>query len=347
MSERLLPLIRPIFETQTEIADARKAIDGNGDLQARLDRQIRFDDQIVTELQAISLTDEQIEQLENLLVENPAPEADTAQPALEPVTQLALIVPPPPPAEPASHPTPVSLATEPVIPATPAAVAPVTVPETPESSEVPESHEPPPGEPRKEGATEQPTAGGEQAADKEEEKEEEPPRARPLTILAAVSIGIIATLALVAYLVWDQMNNSFRGKDQVTELLDSANTLTGDEFEAVSTNTANLKDWFFLKSDIRWFAVPREFADTQTLGCRVFKFKGADIGEILAKDGNLMFLFHPADLGVKIRRGKWTIVDGETWVGGVTGVEDCCFVMALKGEHKDMVDYLDKRGLSR
>jgi hypothetical protein len=301
MSERLLPLIRPIYETQTEIADARRAIDENGDLQARLDRQIRFDDQIVSELQAISLTDEQIEQLENLLVENPAPEAVTAPAAAKPVIQLAAVVSPPP-AEPARHPT---------------------------------------------GETEQPTAEGKEAANKEEEKEEEPPRARPLTILAAVSIGIIATIAMVAYLVWDQMNNSFSGKDQVTELLDSANALTGDEFEAVSTNTANLKDWFFLKSDIRWFAVPRQFADTQTLGCRVFKFKGADVGEILAKNGNLMFLFHPADLGVKIRRGKWTIVDGESWVGGVTGVEDCCFVMALKGKHKDMEDYLDKRGLSR
>lgn len=347
MSERLLPLIRPIYETQTEIADARRAIDRNGDLQARLDRQTRFDDLIVTDLQAISLTDEQIERLENLLVEDPAPEAVPAPPAPEPVIPSAVVVPPPPPLELAKPPTPVPPATESVPPTTAAVVAPVTVPETPGSSEIPKSQELPLGEPKKEGETEQPTAAGQQEADKEEEKEEEPPRARPLTILAAVSIGLIATVALVAYLVWDQMNNSFSGKDQVTELLDSANTLTGDEFEAVSTNTANLKDWFFLKSDIRWFAVPREFADTQTLGCRVFKFKGADVGEILAKNGNLMFLFHPADLGVKIRKGKWTIVDGENWVGGVTGVEDCCFVVALKGKHKDMEDYLDKRSLSR
>src|ERR1700736_331428 len=130
MSERLLPLIRPIFETQTEIADARRAIDGNGDLQARLDRQIRFDDQTVTELKAISLTDEQIEQLENLLVENPASEAVTAPPAPEPLTQPAGVVSPPPPPEPGSHPTPVSPATGPVLAAT---VAPVTVPETPQS----------------------------------------------------------------------------------------------------------------------------------------------------------------------------------------------------------------------
>jgi len=334
MSERLLPLVRPIYETQTEIADARKAIDGNGDLQVRLDRQIRLDDQIVTELQAISLTDEQIERLENLLVEGPGSDAVAAPPAPELVTYTAAAAPPP---EPASHPTPVLPVPEPVTPPT-SPGAQVAVPE------ISEPQGRPPGELEKEADTEQPKAEGEEGPDKEEEKEEEPPRARPLTILAAVSIGLIATVALVAYLVWDQMN-SFRGADQVTELLDTANALSGDEFEAVSTTTSNLKDWFFLKSDMRWFAVPKEFADTKTLGCRVFKFKGADIGEILAKRDKevLMFLFHPNDLGVKIRKGKWTIVDGENWVGGVTGVEDCCFVVAFKGKHNEMQEYLNKK----
>jgi hypothetical protein len=341
MSERLLPLVRPIYETQTEIADARKAIDENGDLQARLDRQIRFDDQIVTELQAISLTDEQIERLENLLAEGPGSDAVTAPPAPEPVTHTAAAAPLPapvaPPPEPASHPTPALPVPEPVTSATSPA-AQIAIPE------ISKSQEPPPDEPQKEAGAEQPKAEGEEGPNKEEEKEEEPPRARPLTILAAVSIGLIATVALVAYLVWDQMN-SFRGADQVTELLDTANALNGDEFEAVSTTTSNLKDWFFLKSDMRWFAVPKEFADTQTLGCRVFKFKGADIGEILAKNDKevLMFLFHPNDLGVKIRKGKWTVVDGENWVGGVTGVEDCCFVVAFKGKHNEMQEYLNKK----
>jgi hypothetical protein len=149
---------------------------------------------------------------------------------------------------------------------------------------------------------------------------------------------------LIAYIVWDQMN-SFSGADQVVELLNTANALTGDEFESVNTNTANLKDWFFLKSDMRWFAVPKEFADTPTLGCRLFKFRGADIGQILAKDDRevLMFLFHPADLGVKIRKGKWVIVDGENWVGDVTAVDDCCFIVAFKGKHSDMELYQAKK----
>jgi hypothetical protein len=325
MSERLLPLVRPIYETQGEIADAKRAISESPDLQTQLEHQNEFDDQIVTALQTIALTDQQIEQLENLLVDNPVAEP-VETPAAPEVTTQPLQAPAPP---------------EPVPPQTPNAdAASATV--------IPEPQGSPPIEPKKEAETEQTTAPpkAEEAAEKEEEeKEEEPPRARTVTIMAAVGVGLIATIALIAYIVWDQMNNSFRGADQVAELLNSADKLNGDEFEPVSTTTANLKDWFFLKSDMRWFAVPKEFADTPTLGCRVFKFKGADIGQILANSDKevLMFLFHPADLGVKIRKGKWTIVDGENWEGGVTAVEDCCFIVAFKGKHSDMQEYLDKK----
>jgi hypothetical protein len=328
MSERLLPLVRPIYETQGEIADAKRAISENPDLQSQLEHQTQFDDQIVSALQTIALTDQQIERLENLLVDNSAVESVVAPPAPEVVTQ-PVDTPPVP---------------EPVTPQVPAALAVTVVPQilTP--------HESPPSEAKEEAKTEQPAAPAaeEEAAKKEEEEEEkaeEPPRARTVTIMAAVGIGIIATIALVAYMVWDQMTNGFSGRDQVAELLETANTMNGDEFEAVNTTTANLKDWFFLKSDMHWFAVPKEFADIPTLGCRVSKFKGVDIGEILAKDDRevLMFLFHPTDLGVKIKKGKWAIVDGETWEAGVTAVEDCCFVVAFKGKHSDMQEYLSKK----
>jgi hypothetical protein len=328
MSERLLPLVRPIYETQGEIADAKRVIDGNHDLRTQLEHQIQFDDRIVTELQTIALTDQQIEQLENLLVETPVTEGG------DPPTTPDLVI------QPVEAPPPEQVPLQ-----VPAALASTVVPEAPTPQQQSPSE-------TKETATNQPAASPEaleaakqEEEEKEEENEEEPPRARTVTIMAAVSIGLIATIALIAYIVWDQMTNGFSGRDQVTELLDSANTLNGDEFEAVSTSTANLKDWFFLKSDMRWFAVPRQFADTPTLGYRVFKFKGADVGQILAKDDKeiLMFLFHPADLGVKIRKGKWAIVDGENWEGGVTAVEDCCFIVAFKGKHSDMQEYLDKK----
>ena len=328
MSERLLPLVRPIYETQGEIADARRVISKSPDLRRQLEHQTQFDDQIVSALQTIALTDQQIEQLENLLVDNSATESVETPPAHEAVTQ-------PVEASPAPEPGPLEV---------PAALAATVVPE------ILTHHALPLSEAKEEAKTEQPAASGaeEEAAKKEEEEEEkaeEPPRARTVTIMAAVGIGIIATIALVAYMVWDQMTNGFSGRDQVAELLETANTLNGDEFEAVNTTTANLKDWFFLKSDMHWFAVPKEFADTPTLGCRVSKFKGIDVGEILAKDDRevLMFLFHPTDLGVKIKKGKWAIVDGETWEGAVTAVENCCFIVAFKGKHSDMEEYLKKK----
>jgi len=334
MSERLLPLVRPIYETQGEIADAKRDISGSPNLQSQLEHQTQFDDQIVTALQTIALSDRQIEQLENLLVDNSAARSVETPPPINPAIQPVEVPPP------AVNPVPLQV---------PAAVAATVVPEilTPHQP-------PPPGENKEEAKTEQPAApaepkeaGAEET--EEEEKEEEPPRARTVTIMAAVGIGIIATIALVAYMVWDQMANGFSGRDQVAELLETANTLSGDEFEAVNTTTANLKDWFFLKSDMHWFAVPKEFADTPTLGCRLSKFKGVDIGEILAKDDRevLMFLFHPADLGVKIRKGKWAIVDGETWEAGVTAVGDCCFIVAFKGKHGDMQEYLNKKKVKK
>ena len=330
MSERLLPLVRPIYETQGEIADAKRAISESPDLQSQLEHQTQFDDQIVTALQTIALSDHQIEQLENLLVDNSATESVEAPLPINLAIQPGEVPPP------VVNPIPLQV---------PAAFAATVVPE------IPAPHQPPPAsETEEEAKTEQPAAPAEakeaEAEEtEEEEKEEEPPRARTVTIMAAVGIGIIATIALVAYMVWDQMANGFSGRDQVAELLETANTLSGDEFEAVNTTTANLKDWFFLKSDMHWFAVPKEFADTPTLGCRLSKFKGVDIGEILAKDDRevLMFLFHPADLGVKIKKGKWAIVDGETWEGAVTAVGDCCFVVAFKGKHTDMQEYLNKK----
>jgi hypothetical protein len=179
----------------------------------------------------------------------------------------------------------------------------------------------------------------------EEEEEEEQPRARPLTIFFAIGVGLIATICLIGYIVWDQMN-SFQGADRITDLLNSANGLTGDEFEAVQTTTDSLKDWFLLKNE--HFTVPKEFAATRTIACRVFQFHNADVGQVMAKDDRelLYFLFDPADLGVQLKGGKWEIVEGERLVGGVTVVEGTCFVVAFRGKHDEMQTYLAKRATS-
>jgi hypothetical protein len=171
----------------------------------------------------------------------------------------------------------------------------------------------------------------------EEEGEERTRRAPRRTILFAVGVGLVATVCMVIFLISDRMN-SFDGADRIGELLESANYLTGDEFEAVETKAGDLEDWFFLKHGLEHYAVPKEFANVKTVGCRVFKFDGATVAQIMAVTDKeiLLYMFPSNELGIKIRRGKWEIVEDEKWVGGVTGINDTCFLVAFKGNKDEM-----------
>jgi hypothetical protein len=175
----------------------------------------------------------------------------------------------------------------------------------------------------------------------EEDEEELPKRARPRTIMIAIGVGLVATLCMVIFLISDRMN-SFEGADRIGELLESADNLTGDEFEAVETKAGDLQDWFFLKHGLEHYAVPKQFANIKTVGCRVFKFDGATVAQIMAVTDKemLLYMFPSHDLGIKLRKGKWEIVEDEKWVGGATGVSDVCFLVAFKGNKDEMKDFL-------
>jgi hypothetical protein len=180
----------------------------------------------------------------------------------------------------------------------------------------------------------------------EEEKEEQeaPRRARPRTILLAVGIGLVATVILLIFVITDRMN-SFDGADRITDLLDSANNLNGDEFEPVETTAGDLEDWFFLKHGLEHYAVPKQFADVKTVGCRVFKFNGATVAQIeaLSEKRSLLYLFPADDLGIKIGNGKWEIVEADNWVGGLTGINETCFLVAFQGTKDEMRKFLDTK----
>ena len=184
-------------------------------------------------------------------------------------------------------------------------------------------------------------------SDEEQEEDDEPVKRAPRrTILFAVGVGLVATICMVIFLISDRLN-SFDGADHISELLDSANSLTGDEFEAVETRAADLQDWFFLKHGLEHYAVPKQFAGVRTVGCRVFKFDGADVAQIMAVTDKelLLYMFQPNDLGIKIRKGKWEIVEANNWVGAVTGLHDICFLVAFKGNKDEMKEFLSKMGL--
>jgi hypothetical protein len=288
-----------VYENEPELESAIIEVRNNPELNAALERQIAFDDEVINQLRSFALSDAQIEELENSLAEVDGQ-----------------IVPPPVTPPPAPGQIAAAIGT---------AAAAQTATQT----------DPQPVDPPNDKQKSEPES-------KPEEEEEAEPRARPLTIFFAIGVGLIATICLVGYLLWDQMN-SFQGADRIAELLDSANGLTGDEFEAVQTSTESLKDWFLLKN--QHFTVPKEFASTRTIACRVFQFHNADVGQVMAKDNRelLYFLFDPADLGVKLKSGKWEVVEGERLVGGVTVAEGTCFIVAFRGKHDDMQTYLAKK----
>ncbi len=181
----------------------------------------------------------------------------------------------------------------------------------------------------------------EEELEEEEEVGERVKPARPRTILFAVGVGLVATLCMVIFLISDRLN-SFEGADRISELLESANALTGDEFEAVETRAGDLQDWFFLKHGLEHYAVPKQFANVKTVGCRVFKFDGATVAQIMAVTDKemLLYIFPSHDLGIRIRKGKWEIVEDDKWVGGATGINDSCFLVAFKGSKDEMKDFL-------
>jgi len=177
-----------------------------------------------------------------------------------------------------------------------------------------------------------------EAASKPSDSEEEAPRrAQPRTILLAVGIGLVATVILLIFVISDRVN-TFDGAGRISDLLDSTNNFNGDEFEPVETTASNLEDWFFLKHGLEHYAVPKQFADIKTMGCRVFKFNGTTVAQIEAiSDKKLLLYMFPAnDLGIKIGNGKWEIVEADNWVGGLIGINDTCFLVAFRGTKDEM-----------
>jgi hypothetical protein len=183
-------------------------------------------------------------------------------------------------------------------------------------------------------------------ADVDKDDEDEPPRrARPRTILIAVGVGIVATIVLLVFVITDRLT-TFEGADRISDLLDSANNLNGDEFEPVETTAGDLEDWFFLKHGLEHYAVPKQFADLKTVGCRIFKFNGATVAQIeaISERKLLLYLFPADDLGIKVGNRHWEIVEADNWVGGLTGANDTCFVVAFQGTKGEMKEFLTQRG---
>ncbi len=167
----------------------------------------------------------------------------------------------------------------------------------------------------------------------------------PRTVIAAITVGLVGTVAIAWFVIYERLG-TFSGAERVSELLDSANGLTGDEFEPVTTSAKDLEDYFFLKHGLEHYAVPRELGELRTVGCRVTKMGNADIAEVMATGPKeiLLYLFQPEDLDVRVHSNRWEIVDGENWVGGLRRENGMCCLVSFRGTRAEMEAFLKSRG---
>jgi hypothetical protein len=181
--------------------------------------------------------------------------------------------------------------------------------------------------------------------EEEDDDETEKHRAKPRTIMIAVGIGLLATIAMIGFLVYEQMTG-FTGKDQVISLLDSADGLSESQFEKVQMDAKDLEDYFFLKHNLDHITVPKEFIKVHALGCRVFNYNGSEVAQVEATGEKpfLFYIFHSADLGIRVKHNKWAIVQGEKLIGAVTTFDNVGCILAYQGSEKDLRNILKDAG---
>jgi hypothetical protein len=293
MTSRYLSLVRPAYQNSRALVHDLRRAQEEPAIQAELDRQIAFDDQVVAAVQAIVFDDEQTAHLENLLSRSGAilTVAEDSKSSSAGLTGNPGRTQVPIPSPAVGH-----------------------------------------------AAARSNRAEATESGNQEEKAEKRAPRR---TILFAVGVGLLATCAMIVWMISDQMN-SFAGSDRISQLLESANDLSGEEFEPVDMPAKDAEDWFFLKHGLDHFSVPPPFKEAHTLGCRVFKFNGTNVGQMMATSGKqmLFYLFPANEVGVKVRNGKWKVVEDDKWVGAVTGMNDTAFVVAIQGSRDDMQQLL-------
>ena len=158
-------------------------------------------------------------------------------------------------------------------------------------------------------------------------------------MLAAVA-GVLLLIGVIVFFVMESMA-SFDGREAVEQMLDATAKMNGTEFEAVTTNTAQLGDWFYMRH-YEGYEVPPELAAVPVIGSRVFQQDGKPVAQfVVEKHDAVVFQFHAADFGVRLPAdGGWQVLEQGRWVAAVRQHGDHCFMIAYRGTEADMRTFL-------
>jgi hypothetical protein len=165
---------------------------------------------------------------------------------------------------------------------------------------------------------------------------------------AALAIGI-ALVVIAGVLVFQFIArlNDFPGSGTARKLLTIASSTRPVLLDPVNTDAGTLSDLFFMKHGLEHYDVPAEFADFQTIGCRVFEDEESRrIAQIWLAEKRMQLFLFPAErdtkTGAVLSFPGWRYLRQEGWVGAVSEHNGVCFMAALRGREKDLAQYIAK-----
>src|ERR1044072_4871557 len=160
----------------------------------------------------------------------------------------------------------------------------------------------------------------------------------------AISIAVVVIAGGFAFHLVNRLND-FPGSATARKLLTVAGSTRSVMLDPVSAEAGTLSDLFFMKHGLEHYDVPDEFADFDTIGCRVFEDdESRRIAQIWVSEKRMQFFLFPAErdskTGTVLRFPGWRYVHQEGWTGAVTEHSGVCFMAAIRGGDKDLAPYV-------
>jgi len=160
----------------------------------------------------------------------------------------------------------------------------------------------------------------------------------------AITIALLVIAGVFAFHLLDRLND-FPGSATARKLLTVAGSTRSVTLDPVSAEAGAFSDLFFMKHGLEHYDVPDEFADFQTIGCRVFDDDESQrIAQIWVAEKHMQFFLFPAErdtkTGAVLAFPGWRYVRQEGWVGAVKQQNGVCFMAVVQGREKDLEPYL-------
>ncbi len=158
-------------------------------------------------------------------------------------------------------------------------------------------------------------------------------------VLAAAT-GVLFFVGVIVFFIMESMTH-FPGREAVEEMIEATTKMNGTEFEAVTTTTTQLGDWFYMRG-YEGYEVPPELAALPVALSRVFRQDDKKVAQfVIEQHAAMIFEFHASDFGVHLEPdGDWQVFEHVDWAAALRQRGDNCFMIALRGGASEMRAFL-------